>query len=319
MMTFDYDETPIIRTSPARTGKMMIIMVGICIAGGGIFFGLWDYWISEEPPIVAIMNEAIVQEVGAFTGSILTEDLVFVESADFRDFSFNELLGEPGANPTVTASVGDKIVFNVVSDGISFHSFGVTSEASGYAGIFPGSEVGTANNPLTKGQSGTAEFIPPEEGTYYYICTVPGHREQGMEGMIIVGPAAADAGPVEATGVSHDITLDFYESDDFITFAFGAPPGEEGANPDITVNAGDTVSVSATNQGISFHSFAVVRDPDNAASVVWDSEIGSANVPLTRGQTGEVSFVADTPGTYYYICTVPGHALQGMKGTLIVE
>lgn len=308
-----------LRTSPARTAKMMAIMLGICIVGGAIFFALWDYWISEPPPIVAIMNEAEQQEVGAFTGSIIEVDLSFVESDDFRDFSFNEVLGEPGANPTIEAAVGDKIVFNVVSEGISFHALGVTADESGYGGIFPGSEVGTANSPLTKGQSGTSEFIPPEPGTYYYLCTVPGHREQGMVGEIIVSEAGAKQTAAEATGVSHEFTLDFYESDDFITFAFGAVPGEEEANPDLRVNAGDEVTVSVTNQGISFHSFAVVRDPDNANSVVWDSEIGSANAPLTRGQSGEVSFIADTPGTYYYICTVPGHALQGMKGTLIVE
>ena len=308
-----------LRTSPARTAKMMAIMLGICVVGGVIFFALWDYWISEPPPIVAIMNEAEQQEVGAFTGSIIEVDLTFVESADFRDFSFNEVLGEPGANPTIEAAVGDKIVFNVVSEGISFHALGVTADDSGYAGIFSGSEVGTANSPLTKGQSGTSEFIPPEAGTYYYICTVPGHREQGMVGEIIVSEAGEAQEAVAATGVSHDFTLDFYESDDFITFAFGAVPGEEGANPDLRVNAGDEVTVSVTNQGISFHSFAVVRDPDNANTVVWDSEIGSANVPLTAGQSGEVTFIADTPGTYYYICTVPGHAIQGMKGTLIVD
>ena len=308
-----------IRTSPARTAKMMAIMLGICVVGGAIFFALWDYWISEPPPIVAIMNEAEQQEVGAFTGSILEVDLTFVESADYRDFSFNEVLGEPGANPTLEASVGDKIVFNVVSEGISFHAFAVTAADSGYAGIFPGSEIGTANSPLTQGRSGTSEFIPPEAGTYYYICTVPGHREQGMVGEIIVGEAGEAQEAVAATGVSHEFALDFYESDDFITFAFAAVPGEEGANPDIRVNAGDEVTVSVVNQGISFHSFAVVRDPDNANTVVWDSEIGSANAPLTAGQSGEVTFIADTPGTYYYICTVPGHALQGMKGTLIVD
>ena len=47
------------------------------------------------------------------------------------------------------------------------------------------------NNPLKPGESGTSEFVPAEEGTYYYICTVPGHREQGMVGEIIVGPAQA--------------------------------------------------------------------------------------------------------------------------------
>ena len=308
-----------LRTSPARTAKMMAIMLGICVVGGAIFFALWDYWISEEPPIVAIMNEAAEQEVGAFTGSLLTVDLTFVESDDFRDFSFNELLGEPGANPTITASVGDKIVFNVVSDGISFHSFGVTAEESGTAGIFPGSEIGTPTKPLTKGQSGTAEFIPPAPGTYYYLCTVPGHREQGMVGEIVVSEPGEDAPAAEATGDTREFTLDFYESDDFITFAFGAKPGAEGANPELRVTAGDQVNVKVTNQGISFHSFAVVRDPGNLANVMWDSEIGSATAPLTAGQNGEVTFLADTPGTYYYVCTVPGHALQGMQGTLIVE
>ena len=39
---------------------------------------------------------------------------------------------------------------------------------------------------LKPGESGTAEFIAGEEGTYYYICTVPGHRDQGMVGEIIV-------------------------------------------------------------------------------------------------------------------------------------
>lgn len=314
-----HQDTPIMRTSPARTAKMMAIMLGICIAGGAIFFGLWDYWISEAPPIVAIMSEQIEQEIGTFTGSLLTIDLTFVEADNYRDFSFNEILGEPGANPTIHAQVGDKLVFNVVSEGISFHSFGVTTEESGIEGIFPGSEIGTATNPLRSGQSGTSEFIPPSEGTYYYVCTVPGHREQGMVGEIIVGAAADETSVAEPTGTVHDFTLDFYESDDFLTFAFSAVPGSEDANPEIRVAAGDEVNIYSTNQGISLHSFAVVRDPSNLNSIVWDSTIGSATAPLTRGESGQVNFVADTPGTYYYICTVPGHAIQGMQGTFIVE
>ena len=45
----------IYRTTPARTGKMMAIMLGICIVGGAIFFAMWDYWISEPAPVVAMM------------------------------------------------------------------------------------------------------------------------------------------------------------------------------------------------------------------------------------------------------------------------
>ena len=53
---------PIYRTSPARTVKMMAIMLGICIVGGAIFFAMWDYWISEPPPVVAMMEGAGPEE-----------------------------------------------------------------------------------------------------------------------------------------------------------------------------------------------------------------------------------------------------------------
>ena len=46
-MTQENQQDPIYRTSPERTIKMMAIMLGICIVGGVIFFGMWDYWISE--------------------------------------------------------------------------------------------------------------------------------------------------------------------------------------------------------------------------------------------------------------------------------
>lgn len=39
--------------------------------------------------------------------------------------------------------------------------------------------------------------------------------------------------------------------------------------------------------------------------------------PKERGLT---SFTAPTaPGTYYYVCSFPGHAQAGMKGTLVVK
>jgi uncharacterized cupredoxin-like copper-binding protein len=36
------------------------------------------------------------------------------------------------------------------------------------------------------GLTGSVEFIPTKAGTYAYYCTVPGHRDAGMEGKIIV-------------------------------------------------------------------------------------------------------------------------------------
>ena len=139
----------------------------------------------------------------------------------------------------------------------------------------------------------------------------------GMVGEIIVSDGSTEAAP--PTGVSHEFTLDFVESSDFRTLAFNALPGEEGHNPDIRVNSGDEITVTATNAGVSFHAFGVVTNPDDFTSVVFDSEINSASNPLKAGESGSVTFLAGAPGVYYYICTVPGHALQGMQGSFIVE
>ena len=313
-------QEPIYRTSPERTYKMMAIMLGICIVGGGIFFALWDFWISM-PPVVPGAGDAADHGGApvAATGKDIPVSLSFVESSDFRTLAFNALPGEVGNNPTITANVGDKIIFDVVNDGKSFHAFGVTADEEGFEGIFLGSEIAAATNPLKAGESGVSEFIPTEPGTYYYICTVPGHRMQGMVGEIVVTEAGASGEAAPPTGVSHDFTLDFVESSDFRTLAFNALPGEVGNNPDIRVNSGDEVTVSASNIGKSFHAFGVVTNPDDFNSVVFDSEISSANNPLKPGESGSVTFLAGAPGTYYYICTVPGHALQGMQGSFIVE
>jgi uncharacterized cupredoxin-like copper-binding protein len=32
-----------------------------------------------------------------------------------------------------------------------------------------------------------------------------------------------------------------------------------------------------------------------------------------------VRFLADRPGTYRFLCTVPGHADAGMTGTLVIR
>ena len=313
----------IYRTTSARTGKMMAILLGICIVGGIIFFSMWDYWTSYQAPVVAQMAGESEHKLapGVATGKHMDVTLKFIESPDFKTFAFNALPGEEGHNPTINANVGDEIVFNVSNGGKSFHAFGVTKEAEGTAGVISTSAIKSASNPLKPSEGGTSEFIPSEEGTYYYICTVPGHREQGMVGEIVVGPAQAVETPTAAapTGNHIDLSVNFIESSDFKTFAFNALPGEEGHNPEFKVKSGDEITFSVTNNGKSFHAFGIVSDPENVNNVLWNSAIAAASNPIKPGQGGSVTFIAGAPGTYYYICTVPGHALQGMKGSFIVE
>ena len=310
------------RTTPARTGKMMVIMLGICIVGGAIFFSMWDYWLSAPPPVVAQMQGATETSAPvAATGKTINQDLKFVESEDgFSDLAFNALTGEPGHNPTINANVGDKIVFNVENAGKGFHAFGVTAEPEGFSGIVSGSEVASASSPLKAGEGGSSEFVPTEEGIYYYICTVPGHRELGMVGEIVVGESEGPAEAAAPTGVSHDFTIDFVESEDgFSDLAFNALTGEEGHNPEFVVNSGDEITFTATNKGKGFHAFGIVASPDDFGNILWGSEIASASAPLKPGESGSTTFIAGAPGTYYYICTVPGHAALGMQASFIVE
>lgn len=317
MNTLEQHAEPIYRTTPARTAKMLAIMCGVCIAGGVLFFSFWDYWISLPPG--SQMTREVREGPAVATGKTIPVTLNFIESSDFRTLAFNALPGEEGHNPDIIANVGDKIEFTIINKGKSFHAFGVTPATEGFGDILAGTEVASANNPLKPGESGSSAFIPTSEGTFYYICTVPGHRELGMVGKIIVGPKGAAPQAAAPTGVSHNFELKFVESSDFKILSFNALPSEGGNNPKFTVKSGDSVTFKVENTGKSFHSFGVVSNVDDPNSVVWNSAIKSPNNPMKPGEAGEVTFTAGAPGTYHYICTVPGHAALGMQGEFTVE
>jgi plastocyanin len=75
---------------------------------------------------------------------------------------------------------------------------------------------------------------------------------------------------------------------------------------DVTVQAGEVVVVTFTNEDPVFHD--------------WEVQ-GVANVDAGArpGQIQRLRFILDRPGTYEVRCTVDGHAEAGMTGRLIVE
>jgi plastocyanin len=123
---------------------------------------------------------------------------------------------------------------------------------------------------------------------------------------------------VPPNGNKIDFTLSFQISPDFSKYGFDAPVGSSGANPDIKVHSGDTVTIHLTNPSHSFHAFGVVINPESLSSIVWNSAYKTADSPMKPGESADVTFVAGTPGLYHYICTVPGHAALGMDGNFIV-
>jgi len=302
-------EHPIFRTSPERTVKMMAIMLGIVIVGGVIFFGMWDYWISATSPAAA--GSAVVPLAPAtFTGKEIPVTLNFIESSDFRTLAFNALPGEPDNNPTINAEVGDKIIFNIENAGKSFHAFGVTKEAEGLIGIIPGTDVASGNNPLKPGETGQSEFILGEEGIYYYICTVPGHRQQGMVGKIIVGDVSDVAAetkmmepePEPAVTISAPKVETMPKALEPFTGTISAPagssvPGCEETNEcfipaEVSIGIGDTVTWYNADTAAHTVTSGIPGESDG----IFDSSLFMA------GTTFEHTF--DEAGQYDYFCMV---------------
>jgi plastocyanin len=65
-----------------------------------------------------------------------------------------------------------------------------------------------------------------------------------------------------------------------------------------------SVTVSLANRDLFWHTFTIQR-------------LG-VNMDVPVGGTRSVSFTA-APGTYSFVCTIPGHAAAGMRGTLTVR
>ncbi len=94
---------------------------------------------------------------------------------------------EGKANPTLEVKVSDTVKITLVNgDGVihdlSFPDFNAHSDQL-----------------VAKGSSDTIAFKADTAGTFAYFCTLPGHRQAGMEGKLIVGSGAQVTAP---TGVS---------------------------------------------------------------------------------------------------------------------
>ena len=77
------------------------------------------------------------------------------------------------------------------------------------------------------------------------------------------------------------------------------------APADLTVRAGQWVTISFTNDDQVVHDWMIAGLPN-------------VDAPARPGQTARLRFVLDAPGTYEVMCSIPGHAEAGMVGALVV-
>jgi nitrite reductase (NO-forming) len=194
------------------------------------------------------------------------------------------------------------------------------------------------------GQTASVVVDVPAEGLLF-TCSIPGHAQAGMQGMIMVAGSAtastppsgggssgsatpsADpnakpytlrdaAAPPVMAGTTHDIDLPITEQDMTVAAGYvvhawtfgGQVPG-----PVIRVHLGDTVRVHLTNQGTMSHSIDF-----HASQTAMNDQM----VEIPPGGTFTYTFKAEYAGVWMYHCgTAPAlhHIANGMFGMVIVE
>ncbi len=140
--------------------------------------------------------------------------------------------------------------------------------------------LGKKTASLATGETGTLRVVFKKAGKYQFVCTLPGHAAAGMKGTLTVKSAAT---PVTVTA--------------------GKPSEFRYTLSKRTVAKG-AVTFTVINRGKVRHDFRI---------------LGKKTKSLAAGKRQKLSVTFRKAGKYAYLCTLPGHAAAGMKGTLTVK
>lgn len=136
-----------------------IIIIALLVIVGGYFLLRGNY---QAPTLTSEKTEEKI-ETPPTTPAPVSE--ITEISIVGTEFSFNP------ANISVKA--GEKVKITFKNNGQAPHDL-----------VFEGLGIGTKI--IGGGQVDVVEFTAPSSGTYTFFCSVPGHRELGMEGTLKV-------------------------------------------------------------------------------------------------------------------------------------
>lgn len=239
--------------------------------------------------------------------------------------------GSPGIagkiNPTLVVGWGDHVTIRVVNAESMTHNLHID-----YYNL-------QSPDLTAVGRSANLTFQATEPGAFDYYCTIPGHRQAGMQGVIEVGAVPNPIGP-EANLTSsfisrsptdlpapitreYSATINVYlrtvevtaEVEPGVSYTYwtynGTVPG-----PFLRIRMNDTVIVhlfndptSQMNHSVDFHA---VTGPGGGAAVTQTAP----------GHWSNFSFLAMVPGLFVYHCgtpNIPTHIANGMFGMILVD
>jgi plastocyanin len=140
-----------------------------------------------------------------------------------------------------------------------------------------------------------------------FYCSVPGHRQSGMEGTFTVVEASAAAAPAGEEAPAEE-----------------AAPAEEGsaggAAEAIVIEAHDDFSFTPNEVEVSPGQTITLHNKGFAQHDLVVDEWGIATELLNSEQTGDVVIPDDVEvgSSVTFYCSVPGHRQSGMEGTFTV-
>ena len=154
-------------------------------------------------------------------------------------------------------------------------------------------------------------------------------------GILAIGGCGTDGSSAGITLVASE-TLAKADADEELGYALDGDDVTIEA-PTLTVHTGREVILTLQNRAGQYsnvrgsHDVAVVPPLDEAYTdidlftdlatgkiddkVLWDAR----TLQIFTDDSATITFMPDAPGAYQYICTIPGHAKLGMRGTFVVE
>jgi FtsP/CotA-like multicopper oxidase with cupredoxin domain len=162
--------------------KSYYILIAICIIAVALIVAVVLYLILPiQPPYTSknvILSETPTKTVILYAGQVLSSNYGFgTEPTNITS---------PG--PTLRFQTSDVVNLTLVNVDTVPHAFQITNAPRAGAAVVFGATIASVSNPLQPGESASVVFNPSNPGTsYYYICPVSKHVEQGMWGSIIVG------------------------------------------------------------------------------------------------------------------------------------
>ena len=227
-------------------------------------------------------------------------------------------------NPTLLVQEGELVQINLINGEGAEHDVVIDQYAARSAIV------------VGKNASTTFSFKAAKVGEFAYFCSIAGHRQAGMEGLIRVTPGPREAMDTDGADIVRDpadlpgpigqrppqvvrVDLETVELtgrlDDGTTYVYWTfnrkVPGSF-----IRVRVGDTVEVHLTNaaDSVMMHSvdFHAATGPGGGADFTQ----------IAPGEEAIMTFQALKPGIYVYHCATPSvahHITSGMYGLILVE